>query len=65
MKTAMTTTMTTKTTMSVVMTTITTTHFCPEPFYLLLTRPIQKVRLVWMNCRTYNKGTGFDVVASK
>jgi hypothetical protein len=25
----------------------------------------KKVRLVWHNCRVYNKGTGFDVVASK
>ena len=61
----MTTTMTTKTSMTVAMTNITKTHFYPAPYNLLLMCTIQKVRLVWMNCRTYNKGTGFDVVASK
>jgi hypothetical protein len=46
-------------------TTVTTPHIYPESENLLLMCAIQKVRLVWMNCRTYNKGTGFDVVASK
>ena len=47
-------------------------NFFPSYFYhskyrqkYEITYELQKVRLVWGNCKVYNKGTGFDLVASK